>query len=129
MDSLVLGLVVFTVVMIIIALISFILTFRKKPTTNQLHKDIKTLERSINEMKAKGMQEVEIIKNLSEKGFSSRIVELVIHEMHKPNSDLEKLEAFVKKQKAKGKPEEIIKEDLLDAGWSEEIIDLVLGLE
>lgn len=101
-----------------------------KPTKSEIfRKDIKTLVGHIDTLRSKGLDDEQIAKKLSSAGWRQHVVELVLHDAHRPESRVGKLQEYVKNQKLKGRSPEEIKETLIDAGWSEDIIDTALGLE
>lgn len=102
--------------------------FSKQKQSKEFRRNIKTLISHMDMLKKKGCKEEEIVEKLSDAGWQPHVVELVMHEAHKPNSSVEKLQAYVRKQKLNVRSAEKIKETLIEAGWSEDLIDVALGL-
>ncbi|MBU0535883.1 MAG: hypothetical protein KKE20_02885 [Nanoarchaeota archaeon] len=128
MDALALGLIIFTSIVFFFSIIAFILSFfRKEPT--KLQKDLWTLEKEIKSMRKQEMMDGAIIKKLSDAGWDGHVVELVIHDLRKPNHKIEKLQNYVDSRLRKGDSKEFLKETLVEAGWSADLIDLVLRLD
>lgn len=102
--------------------------FSSKPKQSEaFRKNISTLIGHIDMLAKEGYKEKEIVKKLTDAGWKQHVVELVMHEAHKPNSSVEKLQDYVRKQKALGRSPEELKEILMEARWSEELIDAALG--
>ena len=101
--------------------------FSKPKQSKEFKKNIKTLIGHIDMLKKKGYKEEDIVDKLSKAGWKPHVVEMVMHEAHKPNSSVEKLQNYVTKSKLKGRFPEQIKETLMEAGWSEDMIDVALG--
>ncbi|MCX6707407.1 MAG: hypothetical protein NT001_04685 [Candidatus Woesearchaeota archaeon] len=128
MDQLVLFLIVFTAIAIFITLIEMWRSWTHKEPT-RLQKDLRTLENQIGGLKKQGLTNELIVKKLAGAGWQEHVVEMVTHDVSRPNHKIEKIQAYADKQLAKGKEKEAIKETLLEAGWSEDIVDLVLKVE
>jgi len=102
--------------------------FSSKPKQSvAFRRNIKTLIDHIDMLAKEGYKEKEIVEKLAGAGWKHHVVELVLHEAHKPNSSVEKLQNYIRRQKAFGRSSEELKEILMEAGWSEELIDAALG--
>ncbi|MFO8016983.1 MAG: hypothetical protein R6U32_07855 [Candidatus Woesearchaeota archaeon] len=101
----------------------------KKPKQGRkFRKNIKSLEKNIDKLARKGYSRNDIVEKLTGAGWGRHVVELVMHEAHKPNSSIDQLNEYVRQQKLAGRHPEEIKETLIEAGWSEEVVDVALGL-
>jgi hypothetical protein len=128
MDQLVLFLIIFTAIAILITLFELWRSWTHKEPT-KFQKDLKTLENQIDSFKKQGLTNELIVKKLSGAGWPEHVVEMVTHDISRPNHKIEKIQAYTDKQIKKGRDPESIKETLLEAGWSEDIVDLVLKIE
>lgn len=59
-------------------------------------------------------------------GWDAAKVDLVLHDVHRPDDSVEKLMFYVQDQIRKQKPKDQIRQQLLTAQWPERLVNLVL---
>ena len=130
MELLAILLIAFMVVVFLIILLYFLLQNAKhRPEVQKVHRNLDELKQRIGDFEKQGLQETEIAGKLKAVGWKEHVVELVIHDLHKPSHALDRLQDYAEKQKMKAVPDEIIKETLLESGWNEDLVDVVLDVK
>lgn len=102
--------------------------FGRKKVDSEFRRNLRILEEHIEKLSQKGLNNDAIVRNLAGAGWKHQTVDLVMHDLHKPDSSIEKLQQYIIRQRQRAVTPEEIKESLMEAGWSEDIIDVALGL-
>jgi len=132
-EPLVIGLIVFTVVVVLFLLAILFRIMLKRSSTQEpkerMHKDLNDLKSNISALEKQGLDEQHVVEKLSSAGWQLHLIDLVFKDLHKPTHAIDKLQDYALAQKKKGVPLEVLKESLLDSGWNEDLVDIVLGVE
>ena len=75
---------------------------------------------------AKGVSHDAAREKLIAAGWDAVKVDLVLHDVHRPDDSIEKLMFYVQDQIRKQKPKDQIRQQLLTAQWPERLVNLVL---